>query len=632
MHKLSATLWLLALLLLAAPVRANEADVALHLLDYIAVEYPQFVRDGEVTEPDEYAEQVEFSTQLGELISRMPANVKRDSLLQQAAILADLVKSKAKANAVVNHASSLKLAIIDAYELKLGPRSPPDLATASALYANQCAACHGVDGLGDGTASTSLDPKPTNFRDRSRQSRRTVQGLFSTISMGVTGTSMKAFTELSEADRWALAFYVAGMQFTDAQRATGAKVWESGRRHDQFKKLSDLVLVTPADLAEQATELDFVMAYLLASPKSLLPTSISPINYSLEAMAESAKLYREGDKQRAYERAVSAYLEGFELVEATVDSADSSIKPRLEEAMMSYRNLLKKDASADEVQQQHNKVETLLREARDAVTQRPASAQAQFFSSLVIILREGLEAVLVLAGMAAFLARTGRREGLKWLHSGWLVALALGALTWWLATRLIAVSGAQREVTEGITALLAAAMLLYVGFWLHSKSHGQRWSQFIKAQVSGALGKGTLWGLAVISFVAVYREVFETVLFYQALIAQGNAGAVLGGFAAGCVGLAVIALLIMRFSARLPLGVFFTVSSVLLAAMAVVFAGQGVAALQEAGKLPVDPITFPTIPILGVYPNKQGLTLQLILVVVIAVLYFFNYRTGAKQA
>jgi high-affinity iron transporter len=202
-------------------------------------------------------------------------------------------------------------------------------------------------------------------------------------------------------------------------------------------------------------------------------------------------------------------------------------------------------------------------------------------------------------------------------------------LTWWVATRLIDVSGAQREVTEGVTALLASAVLLYVGFWLHSKSHGQRWSAFIRTQVSGALGRGTLWGLSAISFLAVYREVFETVLFYQALVAQGDPAPVAAGFATGCVALAILAWVIVRSSTKLPLGMVFGVSSMLLAAFAVVFAGRGVAALQAAGRLPLDPLPLPAVPWLGLYPNVQGLALQFGLVLLIVFIFVRNARSGA---
>lgn len=627
----------LAFAILALPAlpgrAATQGESVLHLLDYVAVEYPQFVQGGKVTNAAEYAEQVEFSANAQALIAKLPDNPKRDALVQQAAALADAIKALEDAGKVSAAANALKLALIEAYGLQVAPRkiAPPD--QAAALYQSRCASCHGESGRGDGPAAASLEPQPTNFRDAGRQSRRSVYGMYGTIGMGVEGTSMAAFSDLDDAQRWALAFHVSSFLSDTAQRDAGAALWREGKGRDWFKSSTDLVLMTPREAtAKGGGDAASVLAYLRANPAVLQSAGGTPLDYSLDALAASLAAYRGGDPKRAYELAVSAYLEGFELAEPKLDSVDRALRPRIEAAMLDYRNAVKTNASVDAAVARHAEADRLIRDAKQRIEGSEVSPQAQFVSSLIIIVREGLEAILVLAGMAAFLKRTGRAEGLKWLHGGWIGAIALGVFTWWIATALIEVSGAQREVTEGVTALLASAVLLYVGFWLHSKSAGQRWNAFIKSQVSGALGKGTLWGLAVVSFLAVYREVFETVLFYQALIAQGGATAVLAGFVAGCAVLVVLALLIVRFSAKLPLGIFFGVSSVLLALMAVVFAGQGVAALQAAGKLPSDPVDFPTLPLLGIYPNAQGLLLQLVLIGLIAGAYFYTSRIQARSA
>jgi high-affinity iron transporter len=231
----------------------------------------------------------------------------------------------------------------------------------------------------------------------------------------------------------------------------------------------------------------------------------------------------------------------------------------------------------------------------------------------LILLREGLEAILVLAAIIAFVRKTGRREAMPWIHAGWAGAVALGVVTWFVAERVITISGANRELTEGITALLAAAMLLYVGYWLHSKSYAQAWQHFIRDQVNTALGKGTVWALAGVSFLAVYREAFEIVLFYQALWLQaGESGrqSVLGGIAVAAVLLALLAWAILKYSVRLPIGPFFAITAGLLALLAVVFAGHGVAALQEAGVLDASPVGMVAIPMLGVHPTLQGLGTQ----------------------
>jgi high-affinity iron transporter len=174
-------------------------------------------------------------------------------------------------------------------------------------------------------------------------------------------------------------------------------------------------------------------------------------------------------------------------------------------------------------------------------------------------------------------------------------------------------------------------MLLYVGYWLHSKSYAQAWQHFIRDQVRGALGKGTVWAMAAVSFLAVYRELFEIVLFYQALWVQAGASgreAVLGGIAVAAVLLALLAWAILKYSVRLPIGPFFAVTAWLLALLAVVFAGHGVAALQEAGVLNSSPVGFVTIPMLGVHPTVQGLGTQVAALALVLVGVWMARRTS----
>jgi len=156
-------------------------------------------------------------------------------------------------------------------------------------------------------------------------------------------------------------------------------------------------------------------------------------------------------------------------------------------------------------------------------------------------------------------------------------------------------------------------VLLYVGFWMHDKAHAQRWDAYLRRRLHGALGRSAAWGLAAISFLAVYREVFETVLFYEALwlqTAPGSQHALVAGLGLAAVALAVLSWLIVRGSLRMPLGVFFGATSLVLAGLAIVLAGKGIAALQEAAVLAPYPIGAPRLPLLGIYPDRLGLLLQ----------------------
>jgi high-affinity iron transporter len=245
-----------------------------------------------------------------------------------------------------------------------------------------------------------------------------------------------------------------------------------------------------------------------------------------------------------------------------------------------------------------------------------------FFGSLAILLREGLEALLVVVGMLAFLRRAERPELLAYVHAGWSGALGAGALTWVAATYLVSISGANREVTEGLSSLFAAAVLVSVGVWMHQKSAAGRWQAYLQQQMTAALGKRSALFLFGLSFVAVYREVFETILFYAAMWDQGENAAVLSGLACGAVILAVVSVLLLKFSARLPIGKFFQFSAWLVAVLAVVLTGKGIAALQEAGWIGAHAIRAPRLELLGVYPSSVGLAAQLL--VLLALLAFFT--------
>jgi high-affinity iron transporter len=488
------------------------------------------------------------------------------------------------------------------------------------LFDAQCAACHGAQGRGDGPAARGMNPAPSNFHDTARMDKRSIHGLYNTVTLGVGDTPMRAFSELSEADRWALAFFVNGLRDTPAQRAQGETLWREGTGNAELGDFRRLVTVNPVDLRAAGTSnVDQVRAFLIANPAAIASAAPSPLLVARTKLTESIKTYRAGDRAGARQLAITAYLEGFELVEQSLDNVDPALRRRTEEAMMAMRADIDADKPPAALEERVQALNQLLDEAQTKLSEGGMSAGTAFTSSLLILLREGLEAILVLAAIIAFVRKTGRRDALPYIHVGWIAAVVLGAATWFVASRFLAVSGASRELTEGISALLAAAMLLYVGLWLHNRSHAQAWQSFIREQVTGALAKRTLWAMAGISFLAVYRELFEVILFYETLLAQAGEAqrsAVLGGIGVASALLALLGGLILKYSARLPIGLFFSATSWLLVVMAVIFVGHGVAAMQEAGFLRSTPVDFIAVPMLGVHPNAQGLAAQIAMLAV----------------
>ncbi len=586
---------LAAALALPAPASTPPApeDVAprlLHILDYIGVDYPLTVAGGEVVNPAEYDEQLEFAAHVIALLEGLPDRPERRVLLEQARALREAVAAKRPGAEVTRLTRAMRERIVAAYGVPTAPRSPPDLTRGAALYQEHCQACHGPEGRGNGPKAQELDPPPVDFHDRERAWQRSLFSLYSTITLGVSGTAMRGFAgTLSEEDRWALAFHVGALAFTEEERRQGEALWREGRGSQLINTLGQLTRLEPQQAErEMGAEGVAVLAYLRAHPEALA-TGSRPIDVALQRLEESLALYRQGEQQLAYDRALSAYLDGLELAEPSLAALDPDLVQRTEKAMLRYRQAIVA-ASSQDVAIRYDEARQALLMAKTTLEQKQLTPFMGFVTSFVILLREGLEALLLLAAMLAALIKTGRRDALPYFHLGWLGALVLGALTWLVSTKVVELSGAERELTEAVTALAAGAMLLYVGLWMHSRTRAHRWHSFVHGQAHGALSGRTLWALALAAFVAVYREVFETVLFYQALWLQlatgGSTAPLWWGMAAAAAALVVLGWALFRGSLRLPLKLFFNISAVVLLAMALYFLWTGLTELQNLGVLP----------------------------------------------
>ena len=233
--------------------------------------------------------------------------------------------------------------------------------------------------------------------------------------------------------------------------------------------------------------------------------------------------------------------------------------------------------------------------------------------------------------MIAFLRKADRPEALRYVHGGWVSALAAGALTWVVATYAIGISGASRELTEGFGSLFAAVILLAVGIWMHGKAQANHWQRYIREKMSRALSGGSGWFLFGLAFVVVYREVFETILFYAALSTQGNNAMLMAGATSAVAVLGFIAWAMLRYSRTLPIAQFFRYSSWLMAGLTVVLAGKGVAALQEAGIIDIAPlVSVPRLSVLGLFPTWQSVLAQLLMVAAIVVGFAYNRQRVSR--
>ena len=284
-------------------------------------------------------------------------------------------------------------------------------------------------------------------------------------------------------------------------------------------------------------------------------------------------------------------------------------------------------------------------EALAAQMEEESAAQSDprlltFLGAFGIIVREGLEAILVIAGMIAYLVKSGNQKTLKNVYIGSVLGIVMSFVAAWFLSWLKRVwtgAGQSQEVIEGITALIAVCVLFYVSNWMISKAEAASWSRYIDDKVQSSVETGSSFALAFTAFLSVFREGAEVVLFYQPMLNEGNPSMVWVGFATGCVLLVFVYLAITKLSIRLPIKVFFTATSILMAVMCVSFLGGGIKELAEGNVFDLT-MNVPAIPendviqIFGIYPWLETLVPQLILGIVLLVTFLIAHYRGKMDA
>ncbi|HET8555107.1 MAG TPA: FTR1 family protein [Rhodanobacteraceae bacterium] len=616
------------------PDTSSRVQRIWQMLDYVATDYAGAVRDGAVVSASEFAEMREFTTTIGRSMRQLPSTRTLPDLQHQADALIVAVKSGKPAKDVSDKAHALAAALLEAYPVPSAPRQVPNPALGASLYRQHCAMCHGVRGDGHGAVAVHMNPPPIDFLDTKRADQRSLWSLYQVITQGVEGTAMRSYGEtLSDSERWALAYYAGSLAYAESN-VRGSQAWQHNPAiRARISNLGELSRTRVAQLAPVfgLPTAQAVMGWLRAHPDAV-ERAPHGLDLARARLTASIKAYRDGREADAVELALSAYLDGVEPEEPRLDARDHALRSQIETAMGAYRTALSRGQSVAAATVRAEHADQLLVRAQMLLDNTASSAATTFMGAFVILIREGMEALLVVVALLAFVRRSDRPEAARPVHAGWMLALLAGFATWGLARHAITISGAGRELTEGLSSLLAAAVLLGVGLWMHQKSIGGRWQHYLKRKMASALDRRSLWFLFGLSFISVYREIFETILFYVALWNENQEFWLLGGMIAGALTLAATAWLLLHTSHRLPLGQFFKASSALIALLAVVLAGKGVAALQEAGWINVSVIPAPRIEWLGVYPTWQSLGMQLAVIAVLATGFMFNAVRGRKPA
>lgn len=566
-----------------APESATHGN-APHLvaiLQYLGSDYPAAVASRDASE---LAEQRSLSAEATSLAERIPS---ASPLVSRILSVDARVREGADGPGVQADCASVVDDLIAAAGIARAPPAPPDLSEGARLFTQNCASCHGAFGHGDGPAAAVLKPRPVDFFSEDVMRDLTPFKAFNAVRFGVKGTAMAAFTALDEQQRWALAFYLFSL------RQPACDHLPPRVSLDQLANRSDDALARSIGANEVACARRKLPRL---DPPSLLVAARARVEDVLRLIAS-------GDTTGAGNAILDAYLTDVEPVEPWLRARSPEIVTQLEESFTNTRAALQQhDPRARE-----RAVHLMAILDRAAGTRAATTALSVFWFSLLVIVREGFEAAVVIAALLAVLKKRRQLVRARFVHAGWISALGVGAVTFVAGRELLA--GAMNEKLEGCLALIAAVMLLHAALWLNARSTTRRTMGDLRDRTHGALDRGAL-ALFGIAFLAMFRETFETAVFLEALSIDAPS-AVAWGSLVGAALLLGLVFAVSRMGLRLPMASLFRASTVVLVATAVVFLGQGIHSFEEVGILPSWPMPFLSIPFLGIHPDRIGVIAQL---------------------
>ncbi|WP_447952056.1 FTR1 family protein [Chryseobacterium koreense] len=584
------------------------------LLDYIAKDYSAAVENGKVINEFEFAEMNEFVEKciaLQKDLSPLIKNSKFNEFSNHLQELQQSISSKKDKTTIATISLGTKNKILSLGILKIKPNRYPSLKNGAVLFQANCVSCHGDKGFGDGVAGKGLDPAPSNFHEAEFSPFQA----YNVIKVGIQGTGMASFSNLSENEIWDLSFYISSLKHDK----DNSKIMFPNRLHlDSISKWNDEELQKFLDKSSDKITVGQVRHYE--------PERQNPLDVAMENLNLSYDIFQNGDNKQAEKYALTSYLEGIELVENLLNASSPTLVRDIERDMIAYRKALQNNDKAG-VENYYNKLQQEITSAKKLLAEKDYSFAFIYGSALSILIREAIEALLIILIVLSILKPMKARKAVVAVHSGWILAVLIGFASWYFVDKLVNLSGASRELMEGVGAILAVLVLLFAGVWLHSHSEISKWTAFIKNKINKISETGNWLGLLVFSFVVVFREAFEVVLFLSSLKLNNPevAGSAINwALLTSVIIIAIITFIFLKYTKKLPIGKFFKLASYMVAVLAVVLAGKGIMAFQEAGYVPVTPIeTIPRIDILGIYPNLQSISAQ---VLVLVIILYFNWR------
>ena len=604
---------IIALSLVAQPSFAESFDQTTRdkvkkivmMLNIAAKEFQEGVSDGMVVIEPEYKESKIFLEQAAERYSRTSGEIenqeKATRINRHFSELSIMIEKKVDSQKVWEKVNHLNSQLITIFGIKINkiPVTPISLTNGKKIFEINCAKCHGLTGNADGPEAKEHNPSPAVLSDPKLTGDKNTVAYdnFEVINVGIANTAMKSWAGiLSEAQIWDVTYYLRTFSNTN-------------------------VKLPPANLKLVGME-----------EKSGSEKADQVVNKIRELLSKSLNKFKNGENEEAADIAFDAYL-NYEKIESNIITRDKPLGLKLESAFGRYRGAIKEAALLENVEKIQDEILLDLSKGLNLV-KNEVSFSGLFIQSFSIIVREGFETILIIAALISFLRKSKNDAHVKNIHIGVIVGILASFLTAYAVHEVLQLNMASQELLEGWIMLVSVVILFSVSYWLVSNIDNKKWQQYINKKMHGALSQGNTFALSAVAFISVYREGFETVLFYKALFlyAGKTTGGILPGFLAGCVMLAGIFYLVNYLGMRIPIKWFFGFTSVLLYYMAFTFLGRGIHELQMGEQFSMTAAKFlPNISWLGMYPTWETFIGQAILFAAFIFALVYTFIIKAKK-
>lgn len=589
-------------------ITANQAGYIVHMLNYLSNDYKNAVENGKVKSEDELKEMIGFAENIDKEIKALKINTsQKDTLLGYSAKIVELVNNHADQSKLKEVSASAKRFLLLNTGLKTFPTNYPSISKGRTIYIGNCAKCHGDKGNGEGEDGKLLDPKPRNFLDNEKMSGISPFAAFNTVRYGIEGTGMKAHNNLTDSEVWDVAFYVLHLRHGQKTKTAPTLSLE------QIATKSDEELKTLVD----GQSLSAIRTY---EPDS---SNEKAIDKAKSLLAKAHDLCLASDLEGADKLVTLAYLEGIEPYEFELKKTNPELIPVIEKQIAKIHETIQNKEAAQTVREL-KKLDELLGKVESSVGGKDYKPLFSAFMTLSILMREGLEALLVIIIFMNILSVTNLEQWKKYVHLGWISAIGVGVLLWMGLGEIIKSSKLKMELLEGSLTITAVFLLVYVGFWLHKKSSIEQWKEFIQQKIKSETGKASFWGIFSLSFLVVFREIFESILFISTVDIQSRGEHRLYILLGCLIAFALIIVLYFIFtkvSKNIPFKKIINFSIAILSVLAVTLIGKGIHSFQEAGIINQSFLNFEAIDLLGIFPTWQTLSAQIAMIIFLWFLY-----------